>query len=194
MLVQFQFALNLCFDLYILLINNNILIFDHCQIHRLGLRIKISGKFLINRCRIFSNLSKNLAPEVYQNGFDQRQNQSLHITDNLPFLWARHIFSPIFCQIKDFLRPSEELEIDYIFMPSVIYQILEKNAISTQLEWTFRLNQIAKKCRPLKTVGALIREPNETQVSNTVPKGIESDESEVEEEFVPKRAGIESMS
>ncbi|RNA18248.1 hypothetical protein BpHYR1_020844 [Brachionus plicatilis] len=51
-----------------------------------------------------------------------------------------------------------------------------------------------KKCRPLKTVGALIRQPNETQVSNTVPKGIEFDESEVEEEFVPKRARIESMS
>ncbi|RNA43898.1 hypothetical protein BpHYR1_026157 [Brachionus plicatilis] len=47
----------------------------------------------------------------------------------------------------------------------------KKNAISTQLEWTY-----------------------ETQVSNTVPKGIESDESEVEEEFVPKRAKIESMS
>ncbi|RNA16609.1 hypothetical protein BpHYR1_011535 [Brachionus plicatilis] len=47
--------------------------------NRLGLRIKISGEFLIAKCRFFSNLSKNLASMVYQNGFDQRQNQSLHV-------------------------------------------------------------------------------------------------------------------
>ncbi|RNA10946.1 hypothetical protein BpHYR1_041792, partial [Brachionus plicatilis] len=34
-----------------------------------------------------------------------------------------------------------------------------------------------KKGRPLKTAEALKRQPNETQYSNAVPKGIESDES-----------------
>ncbi|RNA43750.1 hypothetical protein BpHYR1_022716 [Brachionus plicatilis] len=46
-----------------------------------------------------------------------------------------------------------------------------------------------KKGRPLTTAGALKRQPNETQYSNAVPKGIESEESE-EEECVPKRARI----
>ncbi|RNA07018.1 hypothetical protein BpHYR1_046634 [Brachionus plicatilis] len=48
-----------------------------------------------------------------------------------------------------------------------------------------------KKSRPLKTAGALKRQPNETQYSNAVPKVIESDESQ-EKEYDPKRARIEN--
>ncbi|RNA22196.1 hypothetical protein BpHYR1_035779 [Brachionus plicatilis] len=57
--------------------------------NRLSLRIKISGEFLIARCRVFSNLSNNSASEVYQNGFDQTQYQSLHIDLSS---WRRNFF------------------------------------------------------------------------------------------------------
>ncbi|RNA21731.1 hypothetical protein BpHYR1_050891, partial [Brachionus plicatilis] len=46
--------------------------------------------------------------------------------------------------------------------------------------------------RPLKTASALKKQPNETHAFNAVPKGIESSESDVEEEEpVPKRARLE---
>ncbi|RNA26495.1 hypothetical protein BpHYR1_020624, partial [Brachionus plicatilis] len=51
-------------------------------------------------------------------------------THDLPFLWA---ILPIFCQIKDFLRPNEKLENSYVLMSSVAYQNEEKKKIKISL-------------------------------------------------------------
>ncbi|RNA17904.1 hypothetical protein BpHYR1_013949 [Brachionus plicatilis] len=56
---------------------------------------------------------KSININLFYNLFDFRSKKFNLVKQNhnLPFLWVRDtFFSPIFCQIKDFLRPSEELE------------------------------------------------------------------------------------